>query len=291
MIYSSFLAGNSTADHVTLNKAIAGGKPFGVFGAPSVEITDSQVTVEPMSALFPSGVFIYTDAPESVSAPTPAAAAMNYTLVWVIDPGLYQQPSLSVLSGVYKQDQVQDYVVIGWIYHPGSNLSFSTEMFVQAPRAGAPAVVADFDADAIYSKVLAANTATAALKITRTRDGRVSFASASDVQQTVTIPLLVPVREDVVQSLLVDLDLSSQAWVTWARVTQSAGIVTPTAIPYAAVSGELDRAVVLLPFARQVQAVWTVIALEMTLTLGPGASADIARVAATTLPTSSLMKL
>jgi len=244
-----------------------------------------------MSGLIPSGAFMTEDVSTSVTAPVPTSLPTNYTLAWVLDPSLSQQPRLVVLNGINIQKDVTDYIVVGWIYHPGSSLSMSTEMFVQAPRAGAPTTIADLSADNIYNGLLAANDLGPVVTITRTRDGQVVLTSASDTQQVLTLPLLIPVCDDVVQSLVLDVQLSSQSWITWARIRSVSGIITASTIPYAALSGKLDRAVVQLPFARQVQATWETVALEMTLTLGAGASASISRIAATTLPASVLTKL
>lgn len=287
----SFLAGATTADHTVLNAAISGGKPYGVFGNPTISIENGTVSVEPMSGLFPSGVFMSQDISTSVTAPTPAAGATNYTLAWKLDPGLATQPALVILVGVYNQGDVTDYIVVGWIYHPGMNLSMSTEMFVQAPRAGAPTSIVEFDADTIYNKLLAANTIDASVAVTRTRDGQVSLVCGSDTQQTLLLPLLIPVRDDVIQSLVLDVQLSSQAWITWERVEYVSGVITTKAIPYAALGGQMNRMVVQVPFARQVQAHWSTVALELTLTLGAGSSANLSRIAATTLPTAVLKQL
>jgi hypothetical protein len=303
----SFLAGATTADYSVLNAAISGGKSYGVFGTPMVSIEDGSISVEAMSGLFPSGVFMSEDVPTSVTAPTPTASATNYTVVWALDPSLAMQPSLSVLNGIVLQSTATDYIVLGWLYHPGSNLAMSTEMFVQAPPVGAPTLIVDFDADAIYSKLLAANytervspnytervsttSPGAAVSITRSRDGQVLITSGSDAQQTLVLPLLIPVREHIVQSLVLDVQLSAQAWITWTRVHTVSGIVTTSSIPYAALSGEIERQVLQLPFARQVQENWSMLALELTLTLGAGASASLSRIAATTLPAAVLTQL
>lgn len=289
---TSFLAGATLAKHTDLNAAISAGKPVGVINTADVTIEGGVLSIGPYKVIFPNGVYSAEDEITTVETPTPKSAAANYTVVKQLDPGLHQKAVLNIVSGTYVQSQVQDYAVLGWIYHPGMNQAMSTEMFVAAPRAGAPAGVAEFDVDVLYSKLHAAYGSIAGLVIERTRDGRIHMTSSLGVQQTMVVPLVIPVRDDIVQSLLVDVELTAQAWLSWSRITSDAeGIVTETAIPYAGIAGEQSRARFLLPFARQAQTAWSNIALELTITLGPGATVYLSRVSATTMATATVTKL
>lgn len=290
--YTSFLAGATLAKHTDLNRAISAGKPVGLLNNADVSIENGVLSIGPHEVIFPNGVFSGEDEITTVTTPAPTAAPTNYTVVQRLDPGLFSMPVLDVIKGTYTQNQVTDYAVIGWIYYPGLSLSMSTEMFVRAPRAGAPATIADFDIDELYRKLAAAYGATSGLEIERTRDGRVKLASATDAAQSIVVPFTIQVADDVVQSLLVDVQLSAQALISWSRITcDDSGIITETAIPYAGLNGELSRSRMLLPFARQAQTAWSSIALELTIALGPGASMYLARVSATSLATASTTKL
>ncbi len=288
----SFLAGATLAKHTDLNRAISAGKPRGLLNNADVSIENGVLSVGPHEVVFPSGVYMGEDEITTVPTPAPVSTPTNYTVVQRLDPGLFSMPVLDIVKGTYSQAQVSDYAVIGWIYYPGMSMSMSTEMFVRAPRASAPAVVAEFDIDEIYRKIMASYGAEAGLSVERTRDGRVKISSATDTAQAIVVPLTINVADDAVQSLLIDVQLSAQALVSWSRIeSDDAGIITEKAIPYAGLNGELSRSRMLLPFARQAQTAWSSIALELTISLGPGATVHIARLSATTIATASTTKL
>lgn len=284
---ASFLAGATSSTHVLLNAVISAGKPKGLLSVPDVSVENGVLTISRFEAIFPSGVYVDTERAADIAAPQVTTSGAVFTLVLRINPGLFTQPELTLLTGAIVPNQLEDYVVLGWISYPGGSLAYTTDMFVAAPKAAAAKVLGDFDAYTLQSRVVADAELSAAVD----RFGCLVLTSTAVARKEYKVRLLVPVQDESPQSLLVDMALTAQASLSWTRVDEDDGVAIETAVAGAGLSGSLSRSRLLLPFARSRFVPWQVQALEMNLSLGSGAGARIYRVAVTTLPASSATAL
>lgn len=293
-----FLAGATAAEYTTLNDVIASGKYRGLFSRPTLSADGASVVVGPHAGLFPNNFYVREDSTNYVSAPAFSDLPSVFTVAWVIDPAGYQQPQLTIVSGSYTQDSAQmlSYLVLGWLFHPGANLTLSSDMLVTAPQAGPENVVADVNGLAIaaaFKDAIVArfgNLTNAPVAVTYDVYGTCTLTSVSSAADTYSIDIPVSAGSMSANSLRVETSLSSQANVDFIKLYDNGTDQTATLIQEGSISGLLARGKYQIPLIRYQTPAWSTWILRVQLTLNPGSSATFTRICATTAAVTTLVQ-
>ncbi len=217
----SFLAGATLAKQTDLNRAISAGKPRGLLNNADISI-ENGVLEHRASRGRLSERCLHGRGRDHDRPDTGSGVDTNelHGVVQRLDPGLFAMPVLDIIKGKYSQAQVSDYAVDRLDLLPRHEACrcqrrCSYVRRVQAHRLSSRSltsmrsdrkITASYGAEA--GLFIEKDTATVASKI----------SSATDTAQAIVVPLTINVADDAVQSLLVDVQLSAQALVSWSRI-------------------------------------------------------------------------